>query len=83
MAGTSFNYLYGINPSLRRKIDPMFVSLANVMDQYKIHIKETPEPEQKSPKEFLAEKEILLEMFSKEFDCYDDILWILKEWAKT
>jgi len=83
MAGTSFDFLYGINPSLRRKIDPMFVSLTNTMDKYKIHIEETSEPEQKSPEEFLKEQDILLEMFSKQFDCYDDILWILKKWAKT
>lgn len=83
MTGTSFDFLNGINPSLKRKIEPMFVSVVNLMEQYKIHIKETPESEQKSPEEFLTEQGIVVEMFARQFDCYDDVLWILREWTKN
>lgn len=79
---TSFDFLKGVNPSFRRKIDGCYANVAIIMEEYKVHIKETSVDEQNSPEEFLK-KDFLLERMTKDFDCYDDVLWAMKEWAIT
>ena len=79
---TSYDFLNEANPSFRKKGDGCYSGVAIMMEKYKSHIKETPTEKQKSPKEFLKQ-DFLLEMMTKDFGCYDDVLWAMKEWAKT
>jgi len=77
---TSFEFLDNTDPIFRRKVDGCFVGVASMMDKYRKHVTENTKENQLSASDFLKE-DFLLEMMTKDFDCYESVLHIMEKYA--
>lgn len=80
---TSYEFLDQSDPTFRRKIEPMYVSIANLLDKYKEHTENTPKESQMSPEDFLNKNDyFIIKMFSDEIGCYNSILYCMRKFVE-
>jgi len=80
---TSYEFLNQSDPTFRKKIYAMYVSVANLLDKYKEHTESTPKESQMSPEDFLEGNDyFIIKMFSDEVGCYESILYYMRKFVE-
>lgn len=79
---SSYDFLNQSDPVFRRKIEVFFVSAANILNKYKEYTENTQKEKQIDIEVFLKNNDPIVEMFSKQIGCYENLIYYMKKFIE-